>query len=164
MSAGAGPLSLKYRTTRGHIWRAYWFTWRRNHRLKLVHAGLFGVVAWNIFSAVPQNLGALRLAVAALAGGLAVGLLTVYPLLRFKSEERTLTLAANGIDTSIGTLAGQVTWPQVSHIASAPDCTYIVRANGNSFAIPNTTFESDHDRAEFVRQAVEWWTAAQQPA
>jgi hypothetical protein len=97
---------------------------------------------------------------ALIVASLAILLLAVYPFLRFKRDERTLTISTTGIVTSIGNLTGDVPWVKISRVTPVGDCIYIMGKNGNSFAIPRRAFRSDTERAEFLQRATQWWNEA----
>jgi hypothetical protein len=74
-----------------------------------------------------------RLSGAFIAASLAMLLLAVYPLLRFKRDERTLTISTTGIATTIGTLSGDIPWVTVALVAPVGERIYVVGKSGNSF-------------------------------
>lgn len=76
-------------------------------------------------------------------------LLPIYPLIRFKPQERTLTITSHGITTTIGSMRGEVPWAQVESVASDIERIYIVGRNQNSFTIPRHAFGSAAEREEF---------------
>src|SRR5439155_21617705 len=91
---------------------------------------------------------------------LAMLLMALYPMLRFKRDERTLTISTSGIATTIGSLSGDVPWTKVGRIQSAARWIYIFGPNANSFTIPHRAFATEIQRAEFLRRATLWWADA----
>jgi hypothetical protein len=80
----------------------------------------------------------------------------LYPLLRFKSDERTLEIAPTGISTTIGRKSGQIAWGQVADIDSHAQRIFIIGKNGNSFIVPDAAFSNDAERTEFIELANRW--------
>jgi hypothetical protein len=153
---------IRYKANRSDIWHAYWYTWRHSIRMNVLRLLLFG---WVFFVAQSWLQGVLvtpvwRLSGAFVVASLAMLLLAVYPLLRFKREERALTISTTGIATTIGKLSGDLPWGKIALLAPVGARIYIVGKNGNSFAIPRSAFGSDPERAEFLRRATEWWNEA----
>jgi hypothetical protein len=94
---------IRYRSTRFDIWRAYWFP-RDGRKLRLAMVAISVVLVVQGFSILrDENLGfAWRMIEAMFLFLLAVVGSPLYPLLRFKSDERMLEIAASGISTTIG--------------------------------------------------------------
>jgi len=152
---------IRYTSTRSDVWRAYWQTWRHSPKLNVLRLFIFGwafFVAWSQLTAFSMGpfwrlFSALALALTAML------LMAVYPLLRFKSDERALTISTSGIATRIGNLSGDVPWSKVARIVPTDECIYIQGRSGNSFAIPRRAFSTEKDREEFVRLATQWRAA-----
>jgi hypothetical protein len=127
--------------------------------LRVLLFGLVFFVAWS--QLVESSVGPVwRFCGALLVALLAILLLAVYPMLRFKQDERTLTISTSGITTTIGNLSGDVPWSKVGRIEHAERCIYIFGQNGNSFTIPHRAFPTENQRAEFLRRATQWWDDA----
>ena len=156
---------IRYTADRSDLWNAYWRTWRNSTRLNVMRVLIFGLwffVAWSQLKAwsvgpVGSVGGALAVAVAVIL------LLPLYPMLRFKHDERTLTITPSGIATTIGRKSGEVPWRKVARIEPGERSIYIFGKNGNSFAIPHRAFASESQRAEFLQHATESWEVARRP-
>lgn len=153
---------IRYKVSRSDIWHAYWNTWRHGVRLNILRLFIFGCAflvaeAW---LRGPLAAPAWRFAGAGVIAFLAILFLAVYPLLRFKPDERTLTISPTGIATTIGKRSGDVPWSKIARIAPAGGRIYIIGRSGNSFAVPRDAFGSDAQRTEFLQRATEWWTEA----
>jgi len=110
---------IRYRPTRSDVWHAYWFPQDR----RALRLGRLAVSAFLVFAGVAilrdQSAGlALRAIQASFLFLFAVLGSPLYPLLRFKSDERTLEIAPSGIATTIGRRSGQIAWRQVARIDS----------------------------------------------
>ena len=148
---------VRYRPTRSDVWRAYWFP-RDRRALRL---GRLAVSAFLVFAGVAilrdQSAGlAWRAIQASFLFLFAVLGSPLYPLLRFKSDERTLEIAPSGIATTIGRRSGQIAWRQVARIDSDGQRLYIIGKSGNSFVVPVDAFASDAERSQFVQSATRW--------
>src|SRR5580765_1982414 len=107
---------IRYTANRSDIWHAYWYTCRHSIRMNILRLLLFG---WVFFVAESWLQGVLvtrawRLSAAFIVASLAMLLLAVYPLLRFKRGERTLTISTTGIATTIGKLYGDIPWIRIA--------------------------------------------------
>jgi ArsR family metal-binding transcriptional regulator len=76
-------------------------------------------------------------------------LLPLYPQLCFKPEERVLTLAAEGIVTTIGKRSGTIPWSTVRNVRDE-GAVMIERLNGNAFAVPARAFATIEERRAFI--------------
>ena len=84
----------------------------------------------------------------------------LYPLLRFKSDERVLQIGPHGISTTIGKKTGEVAWSAVARVASEGQRVYIVGKAGNSFVVPFEAFSNDAERNQFIQLATQWLNEA----
>jgi len=94
----------------------------------------------------------------------AVALLPLWPLVRFKSDERTLTIHPGGISTKIGERGAEIRWADVRQIRDERDAVLIVSQNGNAFIVPARAFNGDVQRMAFLVAAREWHEANVKPA
>jgi hypothetical protein len=157
-------MEIQYKAERSDVRQAYWRTWR-SIRMNVLRALIFGsvfIMASAQASAVASTPFG-RLGVATLAAVLALVLLSVYPMLRFKPDERTLRISPEGIRTTIGARSGEIPWRKVARIEPAERCTFIVGKDGNSFTIPHRAFASEGVRAEFLQRATRWLDEARRP-
>src|SRR5215831_181814 len=132
---------IRYRASRSDIWRFYLFP--KNRRvLRLAMVAVSVVLVLEGISTLRD--GSLGLAWRALETTLLFSLAVVgsplYPLLRFKSDERTLEITPTGISTTIGRKSGEIAWGQVADIDSHKQRIYIIGKNGNGFIVPDAAF------------------------
>jgi YcxB-like protein len=153
---------IRYRLRRADIWRAYWFP-RDRRKLRLVmtvtSTVLFiqaiAILRDGSLGPVSRTTGAMLLFLLSLVGS------PLYPLLRFKSDERMLEIGPSGISTTIGKQAGEIAWSKVARIASEGQRLYIVGKTGNSFIVPFEAFSNDAERNQFIQLATQWLNEAQ---
>jgi hypothetical protein len=152
-------MTITYALKRSDIWDTYWFTWRNGWKLRgaqLVIAGCAFVVAISWLTegrpaSTSQILEALGIAL------LSILWLPVYPLLRYKPQQRMLTIGPQGIVTSIGDRSGEIPWAAIDRVQVDGNRLYVVGKSGNAFAIPSTAFSSNEERDEFLAQATLFW-------
>src|SRR6476469_116809 len=113
---GYQTMVVKYRLKRSDIWTAYW----RGGSLKLnvfrVVMTLLLFMAAISWARDPSSSIAARVAGAVFTACVAILLSPIYPLLRFKSDERILEIGPSGIATTIGRRSGNIAWKDVARI------------------------------------------------
>jgi hypothetical protein len=151
-------LILKYRSSRPEIWRWYWRAWRRPRGLWRMHLLIFALVVGSMLlnrsrrrPLTPTDLG-----LSAAIGLLAVAWLPLWPMIRFKPQERVLNLNEQGASTTIGSKSGTVPWSKIASIEDSGDAISVTRTNGNAFVIPNRAFSSSDERAGCLKLIREW--------
>ena len=86
-------ISISYASQRGEIWRWYWRTWRRS--LWKIHCAVFAATAssasFEFFGGPPKGWPGFVLI--GLIGVLPLAGFVLFPMLMFKPEVRTLTVA-----------------------------------------------------------------------
>jgi hypothetical protein len=153
---------IRYKARRSDIWHAYWYTWRHGVRANVLRLFIFGCV---FFVAEAWLHGVLATPASRLAGALAVAssamlLLAVYPLLRFKRDERTLTISPTGLATVIGKQSGDIPWRKIARVALVGERIFVIGKSGNAFAVPREAFENDAQRNVFLQRATQWLNQA----
>ena len=105
-----------------------------------------------IFDGAPPSLsGALLIA--------SVGLVPIvgfvlFPMVKFKPQERTLSIDERGISTTIGDISKSVPWEDVANVSVEQDNLIIQNRNLNAFIIPQRAFENDEARQGFANFVV----------
>lgn len=152
-------MTVTYALRRRDVWNAYWFTWRTGWTLKLSQLFIVGCIFFVVVSrrAVGRPPNRADVVVAAIWAIPVLLFLPIYPLLRFKSQMRTLTISPQGIHTQIGNLSREISWRAIGRMRREGDRLYIVGKTGNSFAVPDHAFSSTLDRDAFETAAREWW-------
>ena len=93
-----------------------------------------------------------------------LALLPIYPLVRFKPQERTLTVTNHGISTTIGSHRGEIPWSKIESVTSDADRIYIIGKNQNSFIVPLHAFSAATEREEFIVLAQQSLDASRKPS
>jgi len=109
----------------------------------------------------PSSSVAARVAGAVFTACVAILLSPIYPLLRFKSDERILEIGPSGIATTIGRRSGNIAWKDVARIESNANRVYIIEKTGNSFVVPCEAFADDVEQVRFTELATQWLNSAQ---
>jgi hypothetical protein len=150
-------MTIRYRLRRSDVWRAYWFPREsRNLRLAMtaISTVLFVQAVWMLrdgtVGVVSRTIGAALLFLLAIVGS------PLFPLLRFKADERMLEIGPTGVSTTIGKQSGEIAWSQVARLASDGGRFYIIGKNGNSFVVPFEAFSNAADRDQFIELATRW--------
>ena len=155
-------MTIRYSLQRTDIWEAYWHQWRSGWKLKaaqIVIASSVFYIALNWLNlATPVEAGHV-------AGAITIALATVaclplYPLIRFKPQQRVLTITPDGIETMIANHAGHVPWPKVESVSTQGERIYIVGKNQNAFTVPTAAFASKDQQEEFLRLSKQWLSAS----
>jgi hypothetical protein len=147
--------TVTYRTRRREIAQFFRFLWMRSPRLRngqIVTAG--GVLAVSLVVQAASGRGGSRALLIGLAwAAAAVGFLWLYPVLRFKSQERRLAIDERGIHTSIGAKTALIPWREIDLVAPRGDRIYIVRKKLNGFVVPLRACASREDLEAFAKEA-----------
>ena len=160
-------MTITYSSSRRELASWYWYSLR--HNPKHLRAWLLTLlpIAVLVFlserqSGMPPTRAIVISAMATLAFAV---LLALYPQLRFKPQVRTLTIAPDGINTTINARSKSYRWSDVASVTEAHDRIHITLANANAFVVPSRAFSSPERQQEFARQCGEWWKASiDQPA
>ena len=81
----------------------------------------------------------------------------LFPLVKFKPQERTLSVDEEGLTTSIGQLSKSIPWAEIAEAKIAGDELIIQSRNLNAFIIPKRAFvtiEAQQNFANFVLDRV----------
>ena len=164
-TAEASSITVRYSLCRGEVWRYYWRAWARAKGLWRTHAAVRVLAAAIRFAArAPSHVSVLELAGAWTLGLLAaLLLLPLWPLLKFRREERVLTLRPEGLTTSIGSLQGKRRWEEVGVVRQDDNGVLIVARHGSAFIVPNRAFADGVQRAAFLNAAQRWHAAIGTP-
>jgi hypothetical protein len=94
---------------------------------------------------------------------LMLGLVLLLPIAtRFltKPQQRTLTIDAQGIQTSIGKQSGSIPWTKIADIVQDGEFLFIIGQTGNSFLIPSRAFTTQGQRQAFLDAIASYRAAA----
>ena len=155
--------TLRYRSTRGEVWRWYWKRWRSS--LWMMHALCAAVAALAMASS--RAFGPSTTAgVAALIYGVVyfvifTAISAAVPQVQFKSPERVLTLNADGWTTTIGGRSGSCPWSGVSAVTSDQDGGLIIQGRrGNALIVPARAFAAPIEKDRVVTAINRWMNSS----
>jgi len=152
--------TLRYHSSRQEIWRWYWRAWAR---------GLwrYPVLIGALVAGLQAARGGLsQVSVLSLIGtGLATALacmlfFALWPQIRFKPAERTLSVDPSGWTTTIGDISGARAWNEIQEIVEASGTISIVGRNGNALVIPMRAFNTEAARRQTLADIRQWHQAA----
>jgi hypothetical protein len=172
-SSVAVSYTLRYSVERHEIWNWYWFYWsRRNGLWRFWVLQLFALLlaAWAIsaalhFSTAQATFFAFSIYL------LYIVFFVVFPQAHYKPNERTITINANGIETSRAGVATHRSWRDISTVVIRNDYIAMIVAGGislwplpiwirirtgNAFVIPNRAFHDNRGMSEFKHSIQEW--------
>ena len=151
--------TLKYRSSRTDVWRWYWRFWRSRlwRRLAvLAAAAAFFIARAEVLHGEVLGWGSAALVMFVLL----VSLSAVIPQLLFKSAERTLEVGPDGWSTRIGNKTGSRKWSELAPVREEDGAIVLARKPGNALLIPERAFESEIQRAEFLKDVKRWQAEA----
>jgi hypothetical protein len=147
--------TLRYRSSRAEVWRAYWRHWRA--RLWYVH-GIFAVAVAFAMSRTEVLRGdILSWVIGAFVAFMLILVISVTASqLLFKSAERTLEAGPEGWSTQIGKKRGSRKWSELAPVREENGVVIIAGKGGNALLIPGRAFESEGQRKAFMEDVARW--------
>jgi hypothetical protein len=147
-------ITLRYKSARKEVMNWYWRALRK--KLWKAHLLIFCAVAWAFFAASSNH----RIEDAACGAAVAFGIsafLMLWPMLMFKSSERTITLGEKGIETRIGDRQLSVSWADIEAVEDIDGVIALSRkSNGNAFLLPERAFGSNTERQQIIALINKW--------
>lgn len=139
-------VTVQYAIRRDELWSWYWTAWKR--RLWIYHVA---IVAMTILTFVQLGVGG-SLAPAIVAGSavglMLVGVMILYPQIRYRPEERTLTFDETGLSYQRGEKAGRMQWSRIRSVTGNGDAIVVMDRGQNAFIIPGRAFRDAGQRGE----------------
>jgi hypothetical protein len=140
-------LSVVYALRRDEVWRWYKVAWK--HRLWPFHAFML-VMPIGLFLALRHDGDWLNAVVSGgIIGLIACVFMVVYPQIRYRPEERTLTVDDAGVRGVRGKSDYFVKWEKIARVEDDGDSLVISERKLNAFIVPHRAFASNADRAAF---------------
>ena len=147
--------TLRYRSSRAEVWRAYWRLWRA--RLWYVHAIFALAVAFGFLRTdVLRGDVYVWVAAAVLVFMLILVISVSASQLLFKSAERTLEVGPDGWSTQIGKKKGSRKWSELAPVREENGVVIIAGKSGNALLIPSRAFETEAQRKAFMEDVSQW--------
>lgn len=137
-------LTVRYALTREELRAWYKVTWLRKlwmHHLAIVVLLCGSFALAGVGGSTPSGL---QLGVAASA--LMIVFMVVWPQLRYRPEERTLTFDAEGLSYVRGSQTGRMAWAQIGSVADADGGLIITGRNQSAFIVPTRAFGGESEK------------------
>jgi len=158
-------MDIEYQIKRIDLVKAYFYNLLHSPRTRLIVFGaalLYFVFHLFLRYRSQSNLAPNDLVVATL---LAIAFILVIPAISFitaKTQKRTLSINAEGIETKIGAKEGKIPWNGVDSITATQDRILITGKNANAFTIPVSAFKDSKQRQRFLELANQYHDKANQ--
>lgn len=147
--------TLRYRSSRGQVWRWYWRAWLA--RLWKIHVAVAVLLSFAVSVTKVNSVDYMAWAIWFLALLPVITVLfAAFPQIMFKNSERTLTVDSRGWFTQIGSKSGSKTWNEVESIRENAGSVVITGKNGNALIIPDFAFVASPTRQQFVADTQRW--------
>jgi hypothetical protein len=147
--------TLRYRSSRVEVWRAYWRLWRA--RLWYVHAIFAVAVAFGLSRTEVMRGDIYSWVTAACVTFTLILVISVSASqLLFKNGERTLEVGPDGWSTRIGKKTGSRKWSELAPVREENGVVVIAGKSGNALLIPSHAFESEAQRKAFMEDVSQW--------
>lgn len=154
--------TVEYALTRGEVWRWYWQAWAKPAGLWRfqVLVGLIVAIAVTLPYIGTATVASQFLSTALVAIFTVMFISCCWPQIKYKSQQRKLSIDQVGITTEIGKLREEIPWEKIKNVAQQADTLIITGKNGNAFIVPNRAFTSSVQRDEFLQAAQAWHSQA----
>lgn len=156
-------MQIRYTATRQDVGALMQYNLRHSTRfritlvcLALFPAALNSLLAWSSRGQVTS----VDVVPGLIFGAIAALCVPALVRLRTKKDERVLSIAPEGIQTSIGKLSGAIGWKRIASVDETPEYIFITGRSGNGFAIPARAFANGEERARFLGQIADYRRAA----
>lgn len=139
-------LTVRYALTREELRAWYIESWKR--RLWMFHLATT-VLLCGSFSLA--QVGGSAVSGLTFGAGLSVAMIAfmvVWPQLRYRPEERTLTFDAEGLAYTRGPQAGRMAWSQIASVADADGGVIVTGRNQNAFIVPTRAFGGEAQKTD----------------
>ncbi len=147
--------TLRYRSSRDEVWRAYWRLWRA--RLWYVHTIFAVAVAFGLSRTEVLRGDIYGWVTAAFVAFMLILVISVSASqLLFKSAERTLEVGPDGWSTQIGKKTASRKWSELAPVREENGVVIIAGKSGNALLIPSRAFESEAQRRAFMNDVSQW--------
>ena len=158
-------MRVEYASSRAEVAGWYWHslthngTHLRNWLISLLFVGAAVFVGQRAAGAALAK----ALGMGALTAVLAALFFALYPQLRFKPQTRILTIATEGLSTTINAKSRNYSWSEVASVTLVRGRVYIGISNGNAFVVPSRAFTSPQQQEEFLQRCSEWRANSSNP-
>jgi hypothetical protein len=150
---------IEYQIKRLDLFKLLYYNTRRSKRTQLV---LGGAIVFTYLSSLLIRyftLGNLSFSDFRSAFVSVIIFIIGLPILLFllaKTQNRWLSISQEGIETKIGTQHGMVSWNAGDSLVETKEYIYITGKSANAFSIPNSAFENNDTRTQFMELAIKY--------
>ncbi len=143
-------MTITYRLTKAEVLRSFFASIAGSQKfLAMILIYSTGLAAAVYFSGgrVLRSMGEAMIFLAYIAG--AFLFIAFWLFIRGKTDERTLSISAEGISTQIGTLSANLPWSKIGIVQNVGGHVLIVGRSGNAFFVPSRAFRDTDQQAQF---------------
>jgi len=158
-------MTIQYSITPNEVTKSYFQQLRYSapfRRRILLYAGAISLI-YLLPRLLRQSLHLIDIVVALFLVVVFILLLPCVLRLFAKPQQRTLTIDAQGIHTTIGTQSGSISWSNVADLVHTTESIFIIGQTGNSFLIPNRAFPTPMQRQAFLDSITAYRSAPPTP-
>jgi len=138
-------LTVRYALTREELRAWYKVTWLR--RLWVYHLAIAVLLCGSLTLAGIGGSTASGFAVGGAASAMVIAFMVVWPQLRYRPEERSLTFDAEGLSFARGSQTGRMAWAQIGSVADADGGVIVTGRNQSAFIVPTRAFGGEAEKA-----------------
>jgi hypothetical protein len=139
-------LTVRYALTREELREWYKVTWRR--KLWRYHLAIVVLLCASFALAGTGGSTVSGLMFGAALSALMIVFMVVWPQLRYRPEERTLTFDADGLAYTRGPQQGRMAWSQIGSVADADGGVIVTGRNQSAFIVPTRAFGGEAEKTE----------------
>ncbi|WP_439471495.1 YcxB family protein [Brevundimonas sp.] len=142
-------LTVRYALTREELRAWYKAMWLR--KLWVFHAAIAVLLSATFAMAEigGSTLSGFQSGVAASA--LIIVFMIVWPQIRYRADERTLTFDAEGLSYVRGSQTGFMAWKQIASVADTPEGVVVTGRSLSAFIVPTRAFGGEAEKVEAFR-------------
>lgn len=151
-------MTIQYNVTPNEVTKSYIQQLRYSSAFRiriLTYAGLIFLISF-LPKLLRQGFRLSDFITALLLGCSVILLLPLASRLFTKSQQRTLTISPEGIQTSIGAQSGTIPWAKIADIVEDGDYIFVIGRTDNSFLIPSRAFASSSQRSTFLEMLAQY--------
>ena len=143
---------IEYSPSRVDVWCYYWAKWRRElwkiHAVWLSAYSMSALVVLNTQYALNFHSAFL----AFMVGVLALLMVSCYPQIRYRSQERSLSVKDDGLRLQRESVYKLYTWNDIANLNCTRRFLLIEMTNGNALIIPRRSFANGSQETAFEAQ------------
>lgn len=157
--------AIEYQIARIDVVKLFFHNLRYSKRTQIFFLVVVVILILQFLSLRYRDYGTLTSTDFVVALSIGLGVLLIIPALMYlsaKTQKRALLIAPSGIETTIGSQHGEISWRAIDNISVTPSMIYITGKNMNAFTIPSSAFKNLQQRQKFIQLATEYFADAKQ--